>query len=301
MGALTHKGRAMVADTLIYSRMRYWAQCMVIPEEIHDAMEADVQGLIWNKAPVFDPDEVGTQVANKRFMKKEAQFRSKSRLGLGLTDWRAHVKGIQIKALIDYKNATRSDYKKILDEWITPNWGGDEVVTYDVKDKANTLRLGNSRDPLPKFWREAVNALEELTLELVTEKSLSREAALREPVWYSHLFNIPDRLTRFKGEWENYLRMREIGDIVTASGEEWTDEEVAGQIREDAEGWTSIDRKGEWVKFPGRRVKVNMATLIKNYRDIVSVIPGYILRAAKGQRRETPGPKGIVDQLYTSG
>ena len=54
-------------------------------------------------------------------MKKKAQFRSKARLGLGLIDWRAHVKGIQIKALIYYKNATRSDYKKILDEWITPN------------------------------------------------------------------------------------------------------------------------------------------------------------------------------------
>ena len=44
-----------------------------------------------------------------------------------------------------------------------------------------------------------------------------------------------------------------------------------------------------------------MATLIKNYREIVAEIPDYILRAAKGQRRETSGPKGIVEQLYTSG
>ena len=96
-----------------------------------------------------------------------------------------------------------------------------------------------------------MNSLEELTLELVTEKSLSREAALREPVWYSHLFKIPDRLTRFKEDWENYFRLREIGDLVSDKGEEWTDEEVIDQIREDAEEWMSVDKRGEWVRTPG--------------------------------------------------
>ena len=145
MGCLTHKGRAMVADTLIYSRMRYWAQCMAIPEEIHDWLEEDVQGLIWNKAPVFDPDEDGTQIENKRFMIKDAQYGSKSMLGLGLMNWRAHVKAIQIKAILDYRNATtRSDYKKILNEWIGPNWGSDDMILYNVRNKADLLRLGNS-------------------------------------------------------------------------------------------------------------------------------------------------------------
>ena len=135
MGCLTHKGRAMVADTLIYSRMRYWAQCMAIPDEIHDWLEEDVQGLIWNKTPVFDPDEDGTQIENKRFMLKDAQYRAKSMLGLGLMNWRAHVKAMQIKAILDYRNATRSDYKKILNEWIEPNWGSDDMLFY------NRLRL----------------------------------------------------------------------------------------------------------------------------------------------------------------
>ena len=52
---------------------------------------------------------------------------------------------------------------------------------------------------------------------------------------------------------------------------------------------------------PRETHKINIATLIKNYREIVAEIPGYILRAAKGQRRETLGPKGIVEKLYTSG
>ena len=105
-------------------------EILAIPEEIHNWLDEDVQGLIWNKAPVFDPDEDGTQIENKRFMLKDAQYRSKGQLGLGLINWRAHVKAIQIKALLDYRNATRSDYKKILNEWIEPNWGSDDMIFY---------------------------------------------------------------------------------------------------------------------------------------------------------------------------
>jgi hypothetical protein len=71
---LTHKGRAMIADTLIYSRLRYWAQCMSIPDNVHRWIHEDVQVLIWNKEPIFDPDEDGTEVVNRRYMTKNAQF-----------------------------------------------------------------------------------------------------------------------------------------------------------------------------------------------------------------------------------
>ena len=78
-------------------------------------------------------------------MIKDAQYGSKSMLGLGLMNWRAHVKAIQIKAILDYRNATtRSDYKKILNEWIGPNWGSDDMILYNVRNKADLLRLGNS-------------------------------------------------------------------------------------------------------------------------------------------------------------
>ena len=114
---------------------------MAIPDEIHDWLEEDVQGLIWNKTPVFDPDEDGTQIENKRFMLKDAQYGARSMLGLGLMNWRAHVKAMQIKAILDYRNATRSDYKKILNEWIEPNWGSDDMLFYNIRNKADSLRL----------------------------------------------------------------------------------------------------------------------------------------------------------------
>ena len=57
---------------------------------------------------------------------------------------------------------------------------------------------------------------EELTLELISEKSISKEAALLEPIWYSHLFDIPSNKTWYKDLWESKLRMREVGDLLTA-------------------------------------------------------------------------------------
>ena len=72
-------------------------------------------------------------------------------------------------------------------------------------------------------------------------------------------------------------------------------------IREDAERWISVDKRGEWIKIPGKRNKLHMSRLIQNYRDKVAEIPDYILRAAKGQRKEPNGPKGIVDRIYASG
>ena len=39
----THKGRAMIANTLISSRLRYWAQIMPIPKRINKALDSDIQ------------------------------------------------------------------------------------------------------------------------------------------------------------------------------------------------------------------------------------------------------------------
>ena len=161
---LTHKGRAMIADSLVYSRMRYWAQCMAIPPRINEWIEGDVQAMIWNKEPVFQQDEDGTRVENKRFMLKGAQYNDKVSLGLGLINWRDHVRAIQVKALLDYRDGNRSDYKKILDEWIVPNYGHARrgAIFYNIKDKAKSMKLEGTDTPLPRFWKEMVASSSQL-------------------------------------------------------------------------------------------------------------------------------------------
>ena len=47
--ALTGFGRAQVAGTLVYSRFRFYTQAMYISEHITEAINQDVQFLMWNK------------------------------------------------------------------------------------------------------------------------------------------------------------------------------------------------------------------------------------------------------------
>ena len=41
----TQKGRAMIANTLVSSRLRYWTQRMPIPRSINKSLDADIQDL----------------------------------------------------------------------------------------------------------------------------------------------------------------------------------------------------------------------------------------------------------------
>ena len=150
-------------------------------------------------------------------------------------NWNEHVKAIKVKALLDYLDGTTGDYKKILNEWIIPNYGHarEAAVMYNIRNKADSFRLKNTRAPMPKFWREAVEALDELKLCLIREEDISQEAALREPIWYSHLFQIPSNLCPYKEAWENKLRLRTIADTITEEGDIWTDEQIIAQIKED--------------------------------------------------------------------
>ena len=61
---ITPWGRAMLANTMILSRFRYWAQVMHVPTEIMQSIASDVQALIWNKECDFDKEEVGTNLRN---------------------------------------------------------------------------------------------------------------------------------------------------------------------------------------------------------------------------------------------
>ena len=38
--------RAMIANSMIYSMLRYWAQFLTIPEKIMDALDSDAQALV---------------------------------------------------------------------------------------------------------------------------------------------------------------------------------------------------------------------------------------------------------------
>lgn len=57
---LTQHGRVMLANSMIYSRPRYWAQMMKPPKHFLEQLEQDVKHLVWAKEHEFDRTEKGT-------------------------------------------------------------------------------------------------------------------------------------------------------------------------------------------------------------------------------------------------
>ena len=81
LNGLTAHGRTIVANFLIFSQLRYWAQLMVIPEKIMRWIDKDAQALLWNKDIQFEEGERGTEKTNNRFMRQGTEYNSKQDLG----------------------------------------------------------------------------------------------------------------------------------------------------------------------------------------------------------------------------
>ena len=77
----------MLANAMIFSRFRYWAQCMSMPREILEAVVSDAQALVWGRDVAFDAAERGTEITFRRYMRERSQFGNrKKELGVGLLD-----------------------------------------------------------------------------------------------------------------------------------------------------------------------------------------------------------------------
>ena len=86
-------GSAMLANSMVYGRYRYWRSTLVMPCEVIDAGNSDVQALVWGKDVVFDAEEDGSQDV-KRYVKERAQYQPRRKLGTGLVHWESHCKAM---------------------------------------------------------------------------------------------------------------------------------------------------------------------------------------------------------------
>ena len=98
----TTKGRVLISKLMIYSRFRYWAQCMTMPDKIIKDIESDVSALIWQKDPQFDMQEKGTKKGFKRKMTQEAAYNPWGKGGIGMLHWPSHIKALLAKWAIRY-------------------------------------------------------------------------------------------------------------------------------------------------------------------------------------------------------
>ena len=195
----------MIANSMIYSMLRYWTQFLIIPEKIMDALDSDAQALVWNKSVVFTEGELGTEKVNRRFMRQGSEHNPKQNLGLSLLSWADHVKAIQAKAWLNYIDGTRGAWKDVLDQWVLKRYAshGRGAVLLKDPEKKKMMKVGSAT--LPPFWAKALDTLETLPIQLVNPTLMDKWQWRAEPVWYSHNFSIPKERSKLKKLWEETL------------------------------------------------------------------------------------------------
>ena len=119
---------------------------------------------------------------------------------------------LNIKAVSNYRDATTSEWKLILDQWIAKDRakGRRAILTTnpeDCKHEKNTL--------IPKFWREALiytGTTRKLKLELVEEVIITTETARAERIWEGHIIKAPLARQKQKHVWMDRLHLNRVGD-----------------------------------------------------------------------------------------
>ena len=104
-------GSARVANSMVYSRFRYYASCLKFPSDLTKALASDTQMLIWSKDPDFDLEQLGSETA-RGLIQLGQQYTRWKEGGIGLIDWESHLKGLAAVWLYRYCAAGEPPYVK---------------------------------------------------------------------------------------------------------------------------------------------------------------------------------------------
>ena len=277
---MTIFGRAMIANAMVYSRFRYVAQSMVIPDYLMQAIEEDVQTLLWARDASFDPHNIGTQSNFRRWMKNDAQYNERRNgLGVGVLHWAHHVQGLQANWLLKYNDATRGQWKEILDNWLARHHVGRGAVFTTVPRKELVASTTGRRPALPRFWKEAIAALRCMPLEQARPNHWPHEGARGHPLWDSPAFRLS---SPYKHLWSTKLELRTAKDMVLDDGTPWPDETLLDFIDERLEQ----DTRGDWYIHKNRTGTFRRAAALKDWHRMVSKVPSALHAAACADQGE---------------
>lgn len=246
---LTLYGRNMLAGSMVYSRFRHWAQCMVLPQQLIDALESDTQALIWAKIVQFDADEIGTDKQFRRSMKCQSQYLPRKLLGLGALDWKAHTAALQIRWMTRYLDASRGQWKQVLDYWFATRYAEGRGAVYTsipvIKMISPPIEGNSSR--LPKFWRAALRALRRLPVEHITEyKDMSSEEARAFPLLTNPLFKLRLAKSPLADAMRTDVSLHRVGDTLQFVGNRFI-KETNGPTRTSASSSSAPTRDGREI------------------------------------------------------
>ena len=153
--AQTLRGRVMIANSMVYSRFRYWTQVMIMPEELIEWLEEDIHQLIWDKDPLFESGQHGQLSQTKRKIKKNTAKLPWRKGGIGVMDWREHLRSLRKKWIQRYLDETQGAWKQVLDTWVTKGHALGRGVL---------LGTGETNEAPNAFWDAAIEEFKTLTI-----------------------------------------------------------------------------------------------------------------------------------------
>jgi ubiquitin len=175
---------------------------MAAPSWFHKYLQADVYELLWEKDPTFDIEDTGTDSNAYKWIKNHTAPtppRDGAILGIGLLDWPSHVKAMQVKWLLKYLDASDSTWKTTLDCWFARTSLGRAAILAKINPKI-LIQSMRGNIALPKFWRQALDALHELPL---TQIQQSQDGAMSQPIWDNRHYPPPPITNRLRDRWES--------------------------------------------------------------------------------------------------
>ena len=210
---LTFVGRNMVLNAMFVGRFRYLAQAMSVPDWLTEAIDSDIQAFMWSKTPI-DPAEMGSPRVKYRAVRFAAQhLPRKPSLGGGLVSWSDHLKALQCHWVLRYLDASRGDWKILLDRWLAREVEGRGAVATSIRIKDLFTSTTMHRSRIPHFWRRAVAAFRELGIQSMKPFHELSPAALKAlPYWSNPVFEV--KTTKYSHVWREHLHAHTIRDLI---------------------------------------------------------------------------------------
>ena len=227
---MSPQGSAMVANAMVYSRFRYWAHCLAMSKEVREAINRDVQALIWGKDIHYDPEEMGSEKV-RGYMKHNAQFNGRKGGGLSLLYWDGHEKALTSYTLFQYNNGRSMAWKGVLDWWFNKFQEGRGAVFSTIPTKHLTASRAQGRaSRLPLFYKRALSHLRELKLIPVQVGEFTSQAeAQAEPMWTSPRISLTNR--SYAEMWRYEMENNRLQDLIDPfTGELYTTRKIKRYI-----------------------------------------------------------------------
>ncbi|MDC0525513.1 reverse transcriptase domain-containing protein [bacterium] len=277
-------GSALVANSHVYGRFRYYISGMVMPKEISKAIQSDVQQLVWGKEVLFEPDELGSGPV-RRFILEGAQYLPRRELGIGLLCWEAHSQALAAITLFHYIGPGEPLYKTVLDAWFARTTEGRGAIFSTLPVKELTRPLGQRQSKLPHFFSYALRCLRELTSTLVPTGPgpyISPDEAKAEPFWSSMRINV--RCRDRGNSWRDDIQLHRVQDLIDHDrNAPCTEERMEAEYEEalETDGRYVVTDAGrdlfgrrQYDRIPFERLHRDWRSFIMDARDAIDIATG---------------------------